>query len=78
MGYRAYRTPGLAAVTGQPRHDASAMETFTAQAEKMLRTLQRAASRGTLQAAAHADPEAVRRMIADMRSILDVIEQDAF
>ncbi len=63
---------------GQPRHNVSAVETFTAQAEKMLRTLQRAASRGTLQAAAHADPETVRRMIADMRSILDAIEQDAF
>jgi len=63
---------------GQPRHNASAVETFTAQAEKMLRTLQRAASRGTLQAAAHADPETVRRMIAGMRSILDAIEQDAF
>jgi hypothetical protein len=62
---------------GQPRPNASAVETFTAQAEKMLRTLQRAASRGTLQAAAHADPETVRRMIADMRSILDAIEQDA-
>jgi hypothetical protein len=60
----------------QPRHNASPVETFTAQAEKMLRTLQRAASRGTLQAAAHADPETVRRMIADMRSILDAIEQD--
>ena len=32
---------------GQPRHTASAVETFTAQADKMLRTLQRAASRGT-------------------------------
>jgi len=62
----------------RPRHDASAVEAFTAQAQKMLRTLQRAASRGTLQAAAHADPETVRRVIADMRSILDAIEQDAF
>ena len=61
---------------GQPRPNTSAVETFTAQAEKMLRTLQRAASRGTVQAAAHADPETVRRMIADMRSILDAIEQD--
>ena len=49
-----------------------------AQTEKMLRTLQRAASRGTLQAAAHADPETVRRMIASVRSILDAIEQEAF
>jgi hypothetical protein len=62
----------------QARHDASAVEAFTAQTEKMLRTLQRAASRGTLQAAAHADPETVRRMIASVRSILDAIEQEAF
>jgi hypothetical protein len=72
---RAYLTgnPG-----SQARHNASAVETFTAQAEKMLRTLQRAASRGTLQAAAHADPETVRHMIASVRSILDAIEQEAF
>ncbi len=72
---RAYLTgnPGR-----QPRHNASAVEAFTAQAEKMLRTLQRAASRGTLQAAAHADPETVRRVIASVRSILDAIEQEAF
>lgn len=72
---RAYLTgnPG-----NQARHNASAVETFTAQAEKMLRTLQRAASRGTLQAAAHADPETVRRMIASVRSILDAIEEEAF
>ena len=62
----------------QAQHDASAVEAFTAQTEKMLRTLQRAASRGTLQAAAHADPETVRRMIASVRSILDAIEQEAF
>ncbi len=69
-------------LTGNPgnraRYNASAVETFTVQAEKMLRTLQRAASRGTLQAAAHADPETVRRMIASVRSILDAIEQEAF
>ena len=72
---RAYLTgnPG-----NQARHNASAVETFTAQTEKMLRTLQRAASRGTLQAAAHADPETVRCMIASVRSILDAIEQEAF
>jgi hypothetical protein len=72
---RAYLTgnPG-----NQARHNASAVEAFTAQTEKMLRTLQRAASRGTLQAAAHADPETVRHMIASVRSILDAIEQEAF
>jgi hypothetical protein len=62
----------------QPRQNANAVEAFTAQAEKMLRTLQRAASRGTLQAAAHADPETARHMIAGARSILDAIEQEAF
>jgi hypothetical protein len=72
---RAYLTgnPG-----NQARHNASAVETFTAQTEKMLLTLQSAASRGTLQASAHADPETVRRMIASVRSILDAIEQEAF
>ena len=72
---RAYLTGNLGS---QARHNASAVEAFTAQTEKMLRTLQRAASRGTLQAAAHADPETVRRMIASVRSILDAIEQEAF
>jgi len=51
---RAYLTGNPAS---QPRQNANAVEAFTVQAEKMLRTLQRAASRGTLQAAAHADPE---------------------
>lgn len=72
---RAYLTGDLG---NQARHDVSAVEAFTVQTEKMLRTLQRAASRGTLQAAAHADPETVRRMIASVRSILDAIEQEAF
>ncbi|MGH3198277.1 MAG: hypothetical protein ACRDOH_13510 [Streptosporangiaceae bacterium] len=62
----------------QSRHNASPVEAFTTQAEKMLRTLQRAASRGTLQAAAHADPETVRRMITEMRSVLDAIEKETF
>jgi hypothetical protein len=71
---RAYLTgnPG-----NQARHNASAVEAFAAQTEKMLRTLQRAASRGTCRPP-RTPTQTVRRMIASVRSILDAIEQEAF
>jgi hypothetical protein len=46
---------------------------FAAQAERMVRALQGRAAR----AAADQDPAAVRRVIADMRALLDEIEQGA-
>lgn len=51
------------------------VDTFTAEAAKLLKVLHRVADRGVLQAAAHADPDAVRRVIADMRALLDEIEK---
>jgi hypothetical protein len=53
------------------------VETFTAEAARLLRVLHRVADRGTLKAAAHEDPETVRKVIADMRALLDEIEKGA-
>ena len=61
----------------QPPQPANTVETFKAEAAKLLRVLHRVADRGTLKAAAHEDPDAVRRVIADMRALLDEIEQSA-
>jgi len=61
----------------QPPQPANPVETFTAEAAKLLRVLHRVADRGTLKAAVHEDPDAVRRVIADMRALLDEIEQSA-
>jgi hypothetical protein len=51
------------------------VEAFTAEAGKLLRVLHRVADRGTLRAAADQDPGAVQKVIADMRAVLDEIEQ---
>jgi hypothetical protein len=49
--------------------------TFAAQAARMLRVLHKAADLGALRAAASQDPDTVRKVIADMRAVLDEIEQ---
>ncbi len=61
----------------QPQPAANPVETFTAEAAKLLRVLHRVADRGVLKAAVHQDPGAVRQVIADMRALLDEIEQGA-
>jgi hypothetical protein len=48
---------------------------FTAQTTRLLRGLRRVADGGTLQAAAHDNPAAVRSALAEIRSLLDEIEQ---
>jgi len=70
---RAYLTgnPG-----NQPRAAANPVETFATEAAKLLRVLHRVSARGVLQAALDADPDVVRKMIADMRTLLDAIEHD--
>lgn len=50
------------------------VEAFTAEAGKLLRVLHQAADRGTFRAAADQDPGAVRKIIADVRAVLDEIE----
>lgn len=69
---RAYLT-GTLGPPSQPA--ASPVETWTAEASKLLRVLHRVANPGTLKAAAHQDPGAVRKVIADMRAMLDEIEE---
>jgi hypothetical protein len=67
----------LAGALGQPPQPAaSPVETWTAEATKLLRVLHRVANPGTLKAAAHQDPGAVRKVITDMRAMLDEIERD--
>jgi hypothetical protein len=70
---RAYLTgnPG-----NQPRAAANPVETFATEAAKLLRVLHRVSARGVLQAALDADPDVVRKVIADMRTLLDAIEHD--
>ena len=72
---RAYLAGGDA-VAGTSRPAANPVEAFTHEALKLLRVLHRVTDRGTLQAALDADPEAVRKVIADMRAMLDAIEHD--
>lgn len=69
---RAYLTgnPG-----NQPRA-ANPVETFATEAAKLLRVLHRVSAGGVLQAALDADPDVVRKVIADMRTLLDAIEHD--
>lgn len=72
---RAYLA-GADAGAGPPRPAANPVEAFTHEASKLLRVLHRVTDRGTLQAALDADPDAVRKVIADMRAMLDAIEHD--
>jgi hypothetical protein len=60
-----------------PQPAANPVEAFTAEASKLLRVLHRVADRGTLKAAVDQDPEAVRQVLADMRALIDEIEQGA-
>jgi hypothetical protein len=61
----------------QPSPAANPVETFAAEAAKLLRVLHRVSAKGVLQAAAlDADPDVVRKAIADMRTLLDAIEHD--
>jgi hypothetical protein len=61
----------------QPSPVANPVETFAAEAAKLLRVLHRVSAKGVLQAAAlDADPDVVRKAIADMRTLLDAIEHD--
>jgi hypothetical protein len=60
----------------QPRPAANPVETFATEAAKLLRVLHRVSARGVLQAALAADPDVVRKVIADMRTLLDAIEHD--
>ena len=60
----------------QPRAAANPVETFATEAAKLLRVLHRVSARGVLQAALDADPDVVRKMVADMRTLLDAIEHD--
>jgi hypothetical protein len=69
---RAYLA-GAAEAAGPPPADP--VSVFTAHATRMLQALHRAADRGILQAAAGQDPDTVRKVIADMRAVLDEIEQ---
>ena len=62
-------------VTGPEPDSPDPVAAFTAQAARMLRTLHLAADRGTLRAAASQDPGAVRKVIAEMRAVLDELEQ---
>jgi hypothetical protein len=55
----------------------SPIEMFTGQAGRFVRALHQAVDRGTLKAAASEDPDAVRQVIADLRAVLDEIEQKA-
>jgi len=71
---RAYLAGGSA---GHQHSAPNPVETFTAEAAKLLRVLHRVADRGTLKAAAHEDPDTVRKVIADMRALLDEIEKGA-
>jgi hypothetical protein len=66
----------LAGAASPPRAAANPVETFTAEAAKLLRVLHRVSARGVLQAALDADPDIVRKVIADMRALLDEIEHD--
>jgi hypothetical protein len=50
----------------------------TAEATRLRRVLHRAADHGALKAAAHEQHDAVRKVIADMRALLDEIEQGTF
>ena len=72
---RAYLA-GEDTAAGTPRPAADPVEAFTHEASKLLRVLHRVTDHGTLQAALDADPEAVRKVIADMRAMLDAIEHD--
>jgi hypothetical protein len=53
----------------------SPVEAFTSDAARMLQVLRRVTARGTLTAAVRDDPEAVKRVIADMRKVLDEMER---
>lgn len=53
------------------------VDTFTTQAARMLQVLHRVSAGGVLQAALDADPDVVRKVITDMRQMLDQIEHDA-
>jgi hypothetical protein len=55
---------------------ADPVETFTTQAARLLRVLHRVSAGGVLQAAMDADPDVVRKVITDMRTLLDQIEHD--
>lgn len=65
----------LAGQLPPPAPDANPVEAFTAEAAKLMRSLHRVADRGTFKAAAHADPEAVRQVITEVRKFLDEIER---
>jgi hypothetical protein len=64
------------AAANPPRPAANPVETFTAEAAKLLRVLHRVSAGGVLQAALDADPDVVRKVIADMRALLDAIEHN--
>lgn len=66
----------LAGKLDAPAPASNPLESFAAETAKMLRTLQRTVKRGTLKAAASSDPDAVRKVIADLRAILDEIEHE--
>jgi hypothetical protein len=70
---RAYLADGLPPAA---RPVASPAEAFTAEAAKLVRVLHRVADREMIQAAQAADPDAVKRMIADVRALLDEIEHE--
>jgi hypothetical protein len=53
------------------------VETFTAQAARLVQVLHRVSAGGVLQAALDADPAVVRKVITDVRALLDQIEHDA-
>ena len=63
-------------IASSPPPAANPVEMFTAEAAKLLRVLHRVSAGGVLQAALDADPDVVRKMIADMRTLLDAIEHD--
>ena len=70
---RAYLAGGPA---GPPRPAADPVGAFAAESAKILRVLKRVSARGMLQAAVDADPAVVRKVIADVRALLDDIEGD--
>ncbi|HEY3958666.1 MAG TPA: hypothetical protein VGM53_35335 [Streptosporangiaceae bacterium] len=69
---RAYLTSGLPAAH---RAVPDPVESFTAEATRLLRQLHRVAAGRAVRAAANADPGAVRKVITDLRAMLDELEQ---
>jgi len=66
----------LAGTANSQPPPANPVETFTTEAARLLRVLHRVAAGNTIRAARNADPEAVRRVVADLRAVLDEIERD--